>query len=84
MSVPNKAAEDVAHGLLCSVSDLVQPEDPVITVRVADLTPEMLHAIGKKQTNEITPPKRSANLSGVKGRMNEQHGKYITGNLHRK
>jgi transcriptional regulator with XRE-family HTH domain len=48
MSVPNRAAEDIAHALLCNVSDLVKPEDAVVTLRLSDLSPEMLQAIGKR------------------------------------
>ncbi len=41
-NVSRSTAERIARVLLCDVSDLVKPEEPTITLRVSDLTPELL------------------------------------------
>ena len=48
MTVPRRVAEKIADVLLCEVSDLVQPEEPTVTFRVSELSPEMLQAISKR------------------------------------
>jgi transcriptional regulator with XRE-family HTH domain len=48
MTIPTRVAEDIAHALSCNVADLSEPQEPTITLRVSDLSPEMLQAIGKR------------------------------------
>jgi transcriptional regulator with XRE-family HTH domain len=48
LSVPERTAQRIADTLMCRVSDLVQTDEPVITLRLSDLSPEMLQAIGKR------------------------------------
>ena len=48
LHVSPELAQRCADVLLCNVNDLVRPEDPVITLRVSDLTPDVLQAIGKR------------------------------------
>jgi transcriptional regulator with XRE-family HTH domain len=48
MTVPTRVGEDIARALLCDVSDLVRRDEPTITLRLADVPPEMLQAIGRK------------------------------------
>ena len=47
-SVSRETAERLANALLCDVGDLMQPTEPVITLRLSDLSPEILRAIGKR------------------------------------
>jgi transcriptional regulator with XRE-family HTH domain len=47
-SIGRVNAEKLAKALLCDVSDLMRPEEPVITLRLSDVPPEMLQAIGKQ------------------------------------
>ncbi|MBA3424112.1 MAG: helix-turn-helix transcriptional regulator [Rubrobacter sp.] len=48
MTVPERVAEKIAGTLMCPVADLTEPQDPVITLRLSDLSPEVLQAIGKR------------------------------------
>jgi transcriptional regulator with XRE-family HTH domain len=48
LSVPERTAQRIAEVLLCNVADLTQPEEPTITLRLSELSPEMLQAIGKR------------------------------------
>lgn len=48
LSVPERTAQRIADVLLCSVADLAQSEEPTITLRLSELSPEMLQAIGKR------------------------------------
>jgi transcriptional regulator with XRE-family HTH domain len=43
-----ETAEKIARALLCDVSDLVQPEEPVITLRLSEIPPEMLATLTKR------------------------------------
>ena len=47
MTVPSRVGEDIAHALLCNVSDLVQPEEPTLTFKVSELSPEVLALLKK-------------------------------------
>jgi transcriptional regulator with XRE-family HTH domain len=47
-SVSRETAEKLASALLCDVGDLMRPDEPVITLRLSDISPEMLQAISKK------------------------------------
>ena len=49
LSVPERTAQRIADVLLCNVADLVQPQEPVIMLRVSDLDQEMLQTLTKKQ-----------------------------------
>ena len=44
-NVTRETAERIAAALLCDVSDLVQPEEPTITLKVSDLPPEILQLL---------------------------------------
>ena len=48
LSVPERTAQRIADVLVCNVADLTEPQEPTITLRLSDLSPEMLHAIGKR------------------------------------
>ena len=48
MSVPDRVAEDIAHALLCNVTDLTEPQEPTLTFKLSELSPEMLQAIGRR------------------------------------
>ena len=48
LHVSPELAQRCADVLMCNVSDLVQPEDPVISLRASQLTPEMLQTLTKK------------------------------------
>jgi transcriptional regulator with XRE-family HTH domain len=41
LSVPDRTAQRIADVLLCNVADLVQPEDPVLHIRLSDLPAEL-------------------------------------------
>jgi hypothetical protein len=41
-------AEKLAKALLCDVGNLMRPDEPVITLRLSDVPPEMPQAIGKR------------------------------------
>lgn len=47
-NVGRGTAERLSKALLCEISDLVEPTVPTITVKVTDLTPEMLQALTSK------------------------------------
>ena len=47
-SVSPETAERLSTALLCDVGDLVIPREPTITLRLSDLSPEMLQAIEKR------------------------------------
>ena len=42
-----ETAHKIASALLCDVSDLVQPEEPTITLKVSDLPPGVLEMLTK-------------------------------------
>jgi transcriptional regulator with XRE-family HTH domain len=48
LSVPERTAQRIADALLCSVSDLVKPEEPTVTLKVSELPPEILQLLAKK------------------------------------
>ena len=48
MTVPIRVAEDIAHALLCGVGDLTQPEEPTLTFKLSELSPEVLKMLRKK------------------------------------
>jgi len=41
LSVPESTAQRIADALLCNVADLVQPEEPVLQIRLSDFPPEL-------------------------------------------
>jgi len=43
-----ETADKIARALLCDTSDLVQPEEPVITLRLSEIPPELLATLTKK------------------------------------
>jgi DNA-binding Xre family transcriptional regulator len=43
-----ETAEKIAWALLCEVSDLVQPEEPVVVLKVSDLPPGVLEMLTSK------------------------------------
>ena len=47
-NIRQETAEKIARALLCDVSDLVQPDEPVITLRLSEIPPEMLATLTKK------------------------------------
>jgi transcriptional regulator with XRE-family HTH domain len=47
-SVSPETAERLSTALLCDVGDLVIPSEPTVTLRLSDLSPEMLQAIGRR------------------------------------
>ncbi len=47
-SVSPETADRYARALLCSVDDLVTPEEPTITLRVSEIPPELLATLTKK------------------------------------
>jgi transcriptional regulator with XRE-family HTH domain len=47
-SIGQANTEKLAKALLCDVGDLMRPDEPVITLRLSDVPPEILQAIGKK------------------------------------
>ena len=47
-NVSHETAERLAAALLCNTGDLMRPDEPTITLRMSDLSPEMLQAIGKR------------------------------------
>ena len=48
MSTSRTFAEKAAKVLVCRVEDLVEPTVPTITLKVTDLTPEMLQTLTRK------------------------------------
>ena len=48
LSVPERTAQRIADALLCSVSDLVKPEEPTVTFKVSELSPEILQLLAEK------------------------------------
>lgn len=49
-SITPETAEKVASALVCSVNDLVAAEEPVLQIRLSDLSPQMLEALTSRQT----------------------------------
>ncbi len=47
-SIRRANAEKLAKALLCDVGDLMRPDEPVIMLRLSDVSPEMLQAISKR------------------------------------
>jgi transcriptional regulator with XRE-family HTH domain len=47
-SVSPETAEKLSKALLCDVGDLVIPREPTITLKLSDLSPEMLQTLAKK------------------------------------
>lgn len=41
LSVPERTAKRIADVLLCNVADLMQPEEPVLQIRLSDLPDEL-------------------------------------------
>ena len=41
LSVPERTAQRIADVLLCNVADLMQPEEPVLQIRLSDLPDEL-------------------------------------------
>jgi transcriptional regulator with XRE-family HTH domain len=48
LSVPERTAQRIAEVLLCNVADLMQPEEPTVTFKVSELSPEILQLLAKK------------------------------------
>lgn len=46
-SITQETADRVASALMCSVSDLVQVEEPTLTFKVSELPPEVLALLKK-------------------------------------
>ena len=42
LSVPERTAQRIADALLCSVSELVKPEEPTVTFKLSELSPEVI------------------------------------------
>jgi len=47
-SIGRANAKKLASALLCDVGDLMRPDEPVITLRLSDVPPEMLRTLTKK------------------------------------
>ncbi len=47
MTVPGRVAEDIAHALLCNVADLTEPQEPTLTFKLSELSPEVLALLKK-------------------------------------
>ncbi len=47
MTVPKRVAEDIAHALLCNVSDLAEPSEPTLTFKLSELSPEVIALLKK-------------------------------------
>ena len=47
LHVSPELAQRCADVLMCDVADLRTPEEPTVTLRLSELTPEMLKAIGR-------------------------------------
>jgi transcriptional regulator with XRE-family HTH domain len=47
MTVPTRVAEHIAQTLMCPVSDLAEPQEPTLTFKLSELSPEVLALIGK-------------------------------------
>jgi transcriptional regulator with XRE-family HTH domain len=47
MTVPTRVGEDIAHALLCNVADLIEPQEPVLTLKVSEVSPEVLALLKK-------------------------------------
>jgi transcriptional regulator with XRE-family HTH domain len=42
LSVPGRTAQRIADVLLCNVADLAEPEEPTVTFKLSELTPEVI------------------------------------------
>ena len=42
LSVPESTAQRIADVLLCNVADLAEPEEPTVTFKLSELTPEVM------------------------------------------
>jgi transcriptional regulator with XRE-family HTH domain len=42
-----ETADRIAKALLCDVSDLVMPEEPTITLKLSDISPDVLEMLKK-------------------------------------
>ena len=42
LSVPERTAQRIADVLLCNVADLAEPEEPTVTFKLSELTPEII------------------------------------------
>ena len=47
-SIVQETAEKIAAALMCSVNDLVESEEPTVTFKVSDLSPEVLALLTRK------------------------------------
>ena len=47
-SVRPETAERVATAIGCKVDDLIEPQEPVITLRLSELNPEQIAALTKR------------------------------------
>lgn len=47
-SVRESTAQRVADALGCAVGDLVEPKEPVLTLKLSDLTPEQVAVLTKR------------------------------------
>jgi len=48
MTVPTRVAERIANTLLCDVADLQMPDEPTLTFKVSELSPEILALLSKR------------------------------------
>ena len=48
LSVPERTAQRIADVLLCSVADLAEPDEPTVTLKLSELSPEVLALLTRK------------------------------------
>jgi transcriptional regulator with XRE-family HTH domain len=46
-----ETAERIAKGLLCDVADLVKPEEPIITLKLSELPPDLLTKLSRERND---------------------------------
>jgi transcriptional regulator with XRE-family HTH domain len=47
MTVPTRVAERIADTLMCPVTDLAEPQEPTLTFKLSELSPEVLTLLNK-------------------------------------
>jgi len=47
LSVPERTAQRIADVLLCNVSDLNEPQEPTLTFKLSELSPDVLALLKK-------------------------------------
>ena len=48
MTVPERVGRHIAETLLCEISDLTEPREPTLTLKLSTLNPEVLSLLTKK------------------------------------